>query len=323
MYKDHDLLADFGSFPVYHDNVPKGQTPESPVLRMIGTGQKCDIPKIKTEMVCPSCQTHVWTSSSTCGRVECPDCWGTWAKRATGRAAGRVWAYFTTGESQHHPRHITFEVDDLNFKSAVKKAESFGFYGGLIIIHPWRIHSDYKHLAGLLAEKTGMNRYDALRKRGMKMEPFVYSPHAHVIAYGKGTKILKDQDEYSYKILGKLNSHDAVKRVCYYLFSHTFVPPKKGSRVVRYFGTVSPQKFKPEWTGTQSDWLRCPKCSTPVTYPGTPYVKSISDFASGGWHVVVKIPKVAGQVRAKKARLVNSGTTLQNSEIPWTYANPS
>ena len=315
---DLDLPGDFASFPVYRDNVPKGPNPVEPVLRMVGTGPKCDIPKIKTEMLCPSCGTHVWTSSSSCGRVECPDCWGTWARRATGRASARAWAYFSTGESQHHPRHITFEVEDLSFGDAAKKAESFGFYGGILILHPWRIHPDFKNLAAELAEKHGMNRYDALRKCNIGMEALIWSPHAHVIAYGKGTKILKDQDEYSYKMLRKLNSHDAVKRVCYYLFSHTFVPQKKNGRVVRYFGTCSPQKFAPEWTGTKRDFLRCPKCSTPVCYEGERFGKDVVDFDSGGWHVVVKIPKAPGEKKLKLTPGVRGN--LPNSQIPWAYS---
>jgi len=320
MYQDHDLLRDFQQFPVYPDNVPKGQNPVEPVLRMVGMGDRCDIPKIKTEMVCPSCRTHVWTSSSSCGRVECPDCWGTWARRATGRAAARVWAYFSTGESQHHPRHITFEVADLSFGDAAKKAESFGFYGGLLIIHPWRIHPDFKNLADELAEKYNVNRYDALRKSNIGQEALVYSPHAHVIAYGKGTKILKEQDEFSYRILRKLNSHDAVKRVCYYLFSHTFVPQKKNSRVVRYFGTCSPQKFAPTWTGTKSDLLRCPQCSDIVVYPGERYGKPVSDFASGGWHVVVKIPKEPGKRKSSLKALLDSLPGALPQNVAWAYA---
>ena len=304
---------------MYRDNVPKGPDPVEPVLTMVGCGKKCDIPKIKTPMWCPDCGTLVTTSSSSCGRVECPDCWGTWARRATGRAAARVWAYFSAGESQHHPRHITFEVEDLTFSAAAKKAESFGFYGGLIIIHPWRIHPDFKNLAAELADNLKMNRYDALRKRGIGMEAMVWSPHAHVIAYGKGTKILKDQDEYSYKVLRKLNSHDAVKRVCYYLFSHTFVPQKKNSRVVRYFGACSPQKFAPTWTGTKSDMLRCPKCSAPVFYEGEKFGKSVSDFDSGGWHVVIKDPggrkeKPAPVIPACPAWMLTPAGTVHNPQ---------
>ena len=317
---DHDLLGDFGSFPVYRDNVPKGHHPEEPIFRMVGTGQKCDIPKIRHEQVCPDCKTSVWASRSTCGRVECPDCWGTWARRATGRAAARVWAYFSAGESQHHPRHITIDLKAIGFKAATKKAESFGFYGGLIIIHPWRIHPDFKALAEELAETLGMNRYDALRKRGLGMEAFIFSPHAHLIAYGKGTKVLAEQDEFSYKVLRKLNSLDAVKRVCYYLFSHTFAPATAGTRVVRYFGTCSSQKFMPAWTGTKSDFLRCPKCSCPMVYPGEKFGDSVSDFDSGGWHVVVKIPKAPGAGKKAKVPPAVESVTLSESLFPWAYS---
>lgn len=315
---DHDLLGDFGSFPVYRDNVPKGPHLEETVLHMVGTGPKCDIPKITTEMLCPDCGTHVLTSSSSCGRVECPSCWGTWARRATGRAAARIWAYFSSGESQHHPRHITFELESVAFKDAQKKAEDFGFYGGMIIIHPWRIHPDFKQKSEYLAEIHNMNRYDALRKAGYGMEALVWSPHAHAICYGKGTLQEKDQDEYTYRVLRKLNSHDAVKRVCYYLFSHTFVPQKKNSRVVRYFGSCSPQKFAPTWTGTKSDLLRCPKCSAVVVYPGETFGKSVSDFDSGGWHVVVKIPKDPAKKKPKLTPGVRGN--LPNSVIPWAYS---
>ena len=291
---DHDLCEDFAENPLYLDIVPKPQHPEESKFRMVGTGPACGTAGDRIPMVCPECGTEVQTSSNSCGHVECPSCWSTWARRAAERTAARTWGYFETGEAKHHPRHITFDVDTVDFKAAKKKALALGFTGGLLVIHPWRISKEYAAIAAEEAERTHSNRYDALRSTPEGMAALVWSPHVHILAYGKGIPIEKCSGEYQYRMIRKLNSLDAIEGVAYYLFSHTFIPENPNQRVYRYFGVCLPQKLAPSWTGKIGDLLRCPQCDSPVVFPGSNTCKEVSHYVAEGWHVVKKIPVING-----------------------------
>jgi Zn-finger nucleic acid-binding protein len=299
---DHDLRDFESQNPMYLDTVPNAKHPEEPVFSMVGTGPLCENPGLPVTMVCQKCKCEIETRSSSCGRVECPQCWGTWARRAAERAAARTWGAFEAGVSQHHPRHITFDIDTVDWKQAKQKALDFGFTGGLLVIHPWRIKPSYQAELAELAEKLNVNRYEAWRRSGLGMDALLWSPHVHAVCYGKGIPIKQGTHDYEYKMIRKLNSLDAVQGVAFYVLSHTFTPLTPNHRAYRYFGICSPQKLKPDWVGQVSDLLRCPNCGFPMVFEGSNECKEVSTYTTRGWHEVIKIPgvKVPGSGGQKK-----------------------
>jgi Zn-finger nucleic acid-binding protein len=284
---DRDLYNDFEQSRVYPDTVPEPTHPEEPVLMMVGMGAPCDLNPVPVPMVCPKCKNEMEVSGTTCGHVECPKCWGTWARRGAERVAARVWGYQEAAKTHHKPRHATFDLDSVDWKEAKKKCAALGFTGGVMIIHPWRIKDEFRGQMEIMAERTGKSRYEIVRESAIGMDAMRYSPHAHVICYGKGVQVEKGSDEYKYRMIRRLNSLDGVQGAVYYLLSHTFIPEGKGRTTYRYFGTCLPQRLKPTFEGKASDALRCPNCQTEMVYPGTNICKEISKYYAMLWKIVV------------------------------------
>ena len=288
---DRDLYNDFERSRVYPDTVPEPINPEEPVLMMVGMGAPCDLNPVPVPMVCPSCKLEMEVSGTTCGHVECPKCWGTWARRGAERVAARVWGYQEAAGTHHKPRHATFDLDSVDWKKAKKKALALGFTGGVIVIHPWRIKDEFREQMEIMAERTGKSRYEIVRESAIGMDAMRYSPHAHVICYGKGVQVEKGSDEYQYRMIRRLNGLDGVQGAVYYLLSHTFIPEGKGRTTYRYFGTCLPQRLKPTWEGKTSDVLRCPNCSKEMVYPGTNICKEIKKYYAMLWKIVVPVKR--------------------------------
>jgi Zn-finger nucleic acid-binding protein len=289
---DHDLYADFESSRVYPDNVPKPINPGEPDFRMVGTGPACGKSGVQVPLDCPVCHTSVMVGSSTCGKVECPTCWGTWARRGAARIGSRVWGFRQASKTHHKPRHATFDLDTADWKEAKKKAEFLGFTGGVIVIHPWRIKEEYRAMMEITAERTGKSRYDVVRDSALGMDAMTYSPHAHVLCYGKGVLVEKDSDQYLYRMIRRLNTLDALQGAVYYLLSHTFIPETPGQRTYRYFGSCLPQRLKPDWAGKIMDAIRCPDCGAFMVFPGSMICKEMSVYIATGWRII--IPKKRG-----------------------------
>ena len=310
---DHDLYSDFEGSRVYPDTVPKPQHPEEPVLMMVGMGPPCDLNSIPVPMICPSCKTEMEVGGTTCGHVECPKCWGTWARRGAERVAARVWGYQEAANVHHKPRHATFDLDSVDWKEAKKKAEALGFTGGVIIIHPWRLKDEFRGQMEIMAERTGKSRYEIVRESALGMDAMRYSPHAHVLCYGKGVQIEKGSSEYQYRMIRRLNSLDGLQGAVYYLLSHTFIPESPGQRTYRYFGVCLPQRLKPTWEGNASDVLRCPHCGKEMVYPGTNICKEIKKYYAMLWKIIIPIkrPRVA------------AGTVLKTVIAPLALGHPS
>lgn len=285
-----DLYRDLEYTSLYPATVPLANPGVSTDLHMIGTGDQCETGGQKIPMICPSCKTEIQINTVTCGRVSCPTCWPTWARRAAERAAARVMGCREVSHTKYLPRHATFELDAVDWKEANKKALALGFTGGVIIIHPWRIRDEYKPMLAQAAEATGKSRYDLAREMMSTVDVLIFSPHAHVVCYGKGVLVEKGSTEYQYKMIRRCNNLRGVQAVIFYLLSHTFVPESPRKHVVRYFGNCSPQRLKPTWTSKRSDFIRCPHCNEPMVYPGTSECKEVSCYIAGGWHFVEPKP---------------------------------
>ena len=160
-------------------------------LRMVGTGKECEPGGWVVSAVCPKCGHHVSLVKHGCGLIECPVCSKKWARRAAERSAARVFGAFIAKASRWKPRHITFELDKLDWDAAKKKAEALGCTGGVLVIHPWRIKKEYQDRFQFEAEKTGKNRYDLAKTSELGMNAFEFAPHCHAMVFGKFREVEK------------------------------------------------------------------------------------------------------------------------------------
>jgi len=282
---------------MYHEHVPDASLPEEnkhvsvsgsvPVLPLlVGMGDQCETEGWLRVGACDKCGYEITLSQSSCGRIECPRCMHTWARRASERSGARVWGAFHAGVVKYHPRHITFELNSMSWDEAKTKAVAIGCTGGVIVMHPYRIKREYKQMFEIMAARCSMNRYDVARESAYGLSAFDYSPHAHVITYGRLVDIEKGSNEYLYKNIRRLNSQAGVERTLSYLLGHTSMPESPRKSVVRYFGICSPQKLKPSWTGKSLVAMLCPCCGGHMIEKGTMDMLSMLRYIALGWHVV-------------------------------------
>jgi predicted RNA-binding Zn-ribbon protein involved in translation (DUF1610 family) len=297
--------------PVYHDLVPEAQHPEEFILRLVGTGEKCENEGWVISGSCTKCGHKVELTKATCGRVECPKCYRTWANRAAQRAGARVWGYYETRVTNHVPRHITFELTDVNWDEAKKKAKALGATGGLIVIHPWRIKKEYQDAANDWASRHKGNRYDYVRAQPDPMALLDFSPHAHCLCYGKLVEIKAGDSEYLYRNIRRLGTLEACEGVAFYLLSHTNSPATERAQSVRYFGCCSTQRLKPEWTGKVTVSFLCPECGAPMVETGTCEEITTKHYVATGWAVVIPDKRPAGAKIETVARSRCSKSVLQ------------
>lgn len=297
--------------PVYHDLVPEAIHLEKQGLRLVGTGEKCENEGWVISGSCCKCGHKVELTKATCGRVECPKCYRTWANRAAQRAGARVWGYYQTGVTKHVPRHITFELTDVNWDEAKKKATDLGAEGGLIVIHPWRIKKEYQDAANDWASRHKGNRYDYVRAQPDPMALLDFSPHAHCLCYGKLVEIKAGDSEYLYRNIRRLGTLEACEGVSFYLLSHTNSPLTERAQSVRYFGCCSTQRLKPDWTGKITIPMLCPECGAPMVETGTCEEITTKHYVATGWAVVIPDKRPAGAKIETVARSRCSKSVLQ------------
>lgn len=253
---------------------------------MVGSGEECEPGGWVVAAVCPRCGHHVSLVKHGCGRIECPQCSKKWARRAAERAAARLWGALHARAATWKPRHITFDLDELSWDAAKKKAAEIGCTGGVLVLHPWRLKDEYRKMFEMMAERTGMNRYDIAKQSGIGMDAFRWSPHCHGMVYGKFKDVQKASDKFEYRNIRRLNSQHQAEGSLMYLFGHTFIPQSKNGKCYRYFGVCSPQKLKPDWTGTCTDSLKCPECQAEMVAEGTNELILYKRYIALGWHVV-------------------------------------
>lgn len=270
---------------VYHVLVPEATEDKPSLIRMVGTGTMCENSGIVLNGVCSSCGHTLVLSKANCGRIECPHCFRTWARRASERAAVRVFGYRYATGTHHKPRHVTIELSSLDWDEAKKKFLSIGATGGVLVIHPWRIKKECEDYVNSLALRDNLNRYEVVRRHTDPLSLLEYSPHAHGIVYGRLVDVEKNSCTYLYKNIRRINNQKAAEQLMFYLLGHTNIPKSKRTSSLRYFGVCSPQKLKPSWQGKCNDSLPCPVCGKPVLYEGTHEEILIRKYISLGWIV--------------------------------------
>ena len=265
-------------------NLSTPKDAQETALLMVGSGDECEAGGWVVAAVCPKCGHHVQLVKHGCGHLTCPSCSKKWARRAAERSASRLWGAIHAGVSRWKPRHISFDLDTLSWDAAKKRAEELGCTGGVLVLHPWRLKDEYKPLFEMMAARTGMNRYDIAKQSGIGMDAFRYAPHCHGMVYGKFKDVEKGSGKYEYRNIRRMNSMHAAEGALMYLFGHTFIPLKANGKCYRYFGVCSPQRLKPEWTGTCRDTLKCPDCGAEMVEEGTNEVVLYKRYIALGWH---------------------------------------
>ena len=258
-------------------------------ISMVGSGEECEPGGWVVSAVCPRCGHHVSLVKHGCGRIECPQCSKKWARRAAERSAARLWGALHAGVSKHKPRHITFDLDELSWDAAKARAEEIGCTGGILVLHPWRLKEEYRAMFEMMAERTGMNRYDIAKQSGIGMDAFRWSPHCHGMVYGRFKDVRSGSEIFEYRNIRRMNSQHSAEGALMYLFGHTFIPPGQNGKCYRYFGICSPQKLKPEWTGSCTDSLKCPECQAEMVTEDSGEIILYKRYIALGWHVVTRI----------------------------------
>ena len=253
---------------------------------MVGSGEVCEPGGWVVSAVCPRCGHHVSLVKHGCGLISCPQCSKKWARRAAERAAARLWGALHAKAATWKPRHITFDLDELSWAAAKKKAAEIGCTGGVLVLHPWRLKDEYRAMFEMMAERTDMNRYDIAKQSGIGMDAFRWSPHCHVMAYGRFKDVRNGSEIFEYRNIRRMNSQHGAEGALMYLFGHTFIPLTKNGKCYRYFGICSPQKLKPEWTGSCTDSLKCPECQAEMVEEGTINLILYKRYIALGWHIV-------------------------------------
>ncbi len=290
---------------VYHEAVPEGAFPErydafsqigsmAVSVHMVGMGEPCENSGQFRVGACIKCGHEITYPLNTCGRVECPQCVKTWARRASERSGARVWGALHAGVTKHHPQHVTFELSSLSWKEAKKKAAAIGLTGGVLVLHAHRIKKEWAQMFEITAERCAANRYDIVRESALGLDALEFSPHAHAIGFGRLVDIKKDSGNYLYRNIRRLNSQSAVERTLSYILGHTVLPPTERASVVRYFGICSVQKLKPTWSGRCRAGLMCPCCGGAMVEKDTIEELTVLRYIALGWHVVSPRRRVTG-----------------------------
>lgn len=296
---------------------PGSLAQERPV--MVGRGLACAGGWMTETLVCPNDDYEAIIHPNTCGRVGCPSCWTTWAHRASRRIGERVVGYHDLMPTKHAPRHMTFDLVDLDPKKAKAQAKKLGLEDFVLVIHAWRIVGDSKTAVKAARKKNDVSRYDVVRDSADFDKLTYYSPHAHVIAFGKAFGVEKGSDDYQYRNISTLKSIDDVQACAYYLLSHTHIPMTRNGASYWYGGRLSPQRLKPAWTNKKMEVLRCPKCRAALVYPGSNICKEMLIVTHGGWKLIAK------SRRKSKKKLPSVSLTVSPpaaAVVPCFYAEP-
>lgn len=210
---------------------------------------------------------HVEYKPRVCGKRSCPDCWGSWAKKAAVRASVRIQGFRHTQPDNHRRQvaHVYVSppegeiMNERQFFEGRSKAEEIakekGFRGFAVIPHPYRVTEE------------GQDRYNAvdpdygiwvwLRKDVEDMEQYIYwSPHYHIIGVTSADmEPAEDSDEWVYQFRRSLTpyrgmrdseSHNDLYGTFRYLLSHTGYPAGSTKQVTTWYGDLANNVFVEE-----------------------------------------------------------------------------
>ena len=254
---------------------------------LTAAGKECENEFWSIVGICDSCGNEIEIKHNSCGRLECPACYQVVANRMAIRTAARVFGYYRTGATRWKPRHVTVEldgksVDELDFSKAVNRFKKLGFTGGAVAIHPYRVNKIYLKDIERIANEEGIDKYSVARM--YSSDALVFSPHAHMIGYGKGVAIMKGTHKFEYRVIEVKNRQSDVEDTFRYIFGHCLTPRKPRENVVRYFGVCHPSKLSSSESGVR--W-KAAECHCGGEYINTDTHKPIlvAEYFSEGWFV--------------------------------------
>jgi hypothetical protein len=251
--------------------------------QMVGTGARCETVKWIIKGVCSKCGYPVELNKSSCGRLECPDCYKGWARRASDRVGLRVWGYLHALGSydKMRPWHIVLSIPGCTEWQKYKTlAQEYGCTGGVMVIHPFRVKPGVQRVLQEQASAAHLNRYDFIRKHEL-WHLLEYSPHAHIIGFGYLIENTPGA-AFQYRKIRPLMDRGAVERAAYYLLSHAMMPAKS-KHLVKYFGVCSYAKLGRAWQGFQRVPMCCPCCGSDVKEEGTNEPILLKKSIALGW----------------------------------------
>jgi hypothetical protein len=163
-------------------------------------------------------------------------------------------------------------LDELMQQSYVA-LEKTGLQGAVVIPHFYRIKDEYQDFAKNLSDelnqsreswKPKYNRYTALGTLENYHKYLDFSPHVHVLAYGRAA----DADLYSKDLMPGwiYRNHGKGDReygqVLYYILTHSPVIKKK--QIIRYWGCLAPKRLKCLKSENYLETEICPDCGSPI-----------------------------------------------------------
>jgi len=201
-------------------------------------------------IICRSNQDHYNREiPHTCGKPGCPECWRTWAGRATKRAAGRVQGYVTATRTKYRPRHVIWSPRPKDYQDADAACREVleGFHrvwrrsgaeALALVVHPYRFREGMREKARDEARSAGFrgNPYEWALSRENWADYLYISPHIHalVLGYLVPSDDFEKETGWIYKNRGVRNS---LEGTLFYLLTHAWV--RGNAAAVRYWGGMS------------------------------------------------------------------------------------
>lgn len=232
---------------------------------------------VRFTITCPDEPEHYTKLRKySCHKSSCPTCWPTWASRLSKDAQSRIDGSRSAYERPYKARHISLSPDFVPFQSPTKEClqwlykegnrltKLLGVTGCAVIVHPYRIKEDMKTFVSQLASQQKINRYQWALKQPNPQDYLYFSPHLHLIAYGK----FMDSDDF-HQLTGWIyRNHDdnqksgrentELQRTIYYLLTHAWI--KDNSVVLRYWGDLSNKRLQKIQIDERIEPILCPVC---------------------------------------------------------------
>lgn len=219
------------------------------------------------DAVCDGCGEPKF-GSHQCGRRECPDCWGSWAKEAAVKRTVRLQArrLDEPDDYRRQAAHAVISPEEevrtirqfVEWRSrAGEIAQEHGFRGCDVVGHPFRTTEEADRLYREADPQVGKwawlrEEYPERLSLGASDPLVVWSPHYHVLGLTSSDMDSGDGDGYVYHFIRSLSavsskydqeSHGDVYGVYRYLLSHAGFHREDGHNTIVGYGDLSNARF--------------------------------------------------------------------------------
>lgn len=216
---------------------------------------------------CDSCGEPI-PAEHRCQRRLCPDCWLTWRGNDAGsiverlasarRQADGAQSRLIHGVVSPPAGEITTLVDYWSgFSDAYDLAQEKGVDGGVVMAHGWRVKDRVKREyrrksdADVITE-GGLWQFVRENEKDWRTQVY-WSPHYHILGLSADVGANKpgQQDGWvfsrlstdTYFSMTATESYEAMARMALYILSHVGFQAEEQKQVVRWYGTLSYNKF--------------------------------------------------------------------------------